>query len=181
MGELDVVLENGPAPVKEEARFDLFLDDEIFSVAFPTYRAIAPRAASATVRVGDRSAPTELVGDVTAIAIKDLEDRYHRVVAKELARLALKHAEVEKLEKKNSILGHLLNFVNTLNERADLRSWETLPSNFQIARLVLPAGAYPKVELDLHPHEGAPVETIDLGPWEVKAGETRFFCYRTLD
>jgi hypothetical protein len=181
MGEFVLVLENGPAPVKEEARFDVAVDDEIFSIAFPVYKEIPPRAACAVFRVGDASARTEIAGNVAAIAVKDLEDRYHRVVAKAIARLAVKHAEVAELKKKNTILGYLLNFVNTVNERADLRSWETLPANFQIARIAVPPGSYENVEMDLVSPRGDVLETVGLGAWEVGPGETRFLHFRTLE
>ncbi|MFH1681830.1 MAG: hypothetical protein ABIH26_14465, partial [Candidatus Eisenbacteria bacterium] len=179
--EIVLILENGPAPVKEEKRFDVVVDDEIFSIAFPVYRPIPPAVSHGVLRAGGASARTELAGDVAGIAAKDLEDRYHRVVAKGLARMVLKHVEVEKVKKKNTILGHVLNIVNTLNERADLRSWETLPSNFQIARVVIPPGYYEKVEVDLISPRGERLSTVDLGPWELEPGRTRFLYHRTLE
>ncbi len=180
-GEIVLVLENGPAPVKEEQRFDVVVDEEIYSIAFPVYRAVPSMAAYGVLRAAGASAPTELASDVSAIAIKDLEDRYHRVVAKAVVRLAAKHAEVATLKKENTILGHLLNFVNTLNERADLRSWETLPGGFQIARLALPPGVRTEIELDLFSAGGDRLETVPLGPCELGPGETRFLWYRTLE
>ena len=179
-GELVVVFENGPAPVKEEARFDIPVDDEIFSLAFPVYRRLPAEAEYAVFRAGGRSVRTELAEDISAIAVKDLEDRYHRVVAKVAARMLIKHAEVEKVQEKNWLLGTVLNIVNTVNERADLRSWETLPANLQIGRLVLPPGYYENVWLDLFRPGGVLIDSIDLGPWEVDAGRTRFLYYRSL-
>ncbi|MBM3321668.1 MAG: hypothetical protein FJY73_13480 [Candidatus Eisenbacteria bacterium] len=179
--EIVLVLENGQAPVKEEKRFDVVAGEEIFSLAFPSYRAIPPRAAYCVLRAGGVSARTELAGDIAAIAEKDLEDRYGRAVARMIARLVVKHVEVDRVKKKNRILGAVLNIANTLNERADLRSWETLPSNFQIARLSVPPGTYEKVEIDLFSHQGNRLETIDLGPWEMEPGRTRFLYHRTME
>lgn len=180
MGEVVLVLENGQAPVKEENRFDLMTEDEIFSFAFPSYRALPVAVAYGTVRTRGRSAPTELVEDVAAIAIKDLKDRYHRVVAKELVRLAAKHASVEAMKEKNTILGYILNFVNSANEHADLRSWETLPANFQIARLPVEPGHYPNIYLELYGWSDERIDTIDLGAWDIQPGKTVFIYHRTL-
>jgi len=179
-GEFVLVLENGPAPVKEGERFDVVVDDEIYSIAFPVYRALPAEAAYGVLRVGEREERTELMEDVSAIAGKDLKDRYHRVVAKGLTRAVVKHLEVKKVKEQNVWLGRILNVVNSLNEQADLRSWETLPANFQMVRLVVPPGFYEKVELVLFRPGGAKIDTIDLGPWEVERGRTRFLYYRTL-
>ena len=69
---------------------------------------------------------------------------------------------------------------NSANEQADLRSWESLPGSFQMARLTIPPGYYESVTLDLYGKGGRIVDTVDLGPWEVEAGRTRFLYYRTL-
>lgn len=180
LGELVLVLENGPAPVKDSERFDVVLGGELYSVAFPVYRKVPPAVSHGVFRAEEASARTELVEDVASIAPKDLEDRYHRVIAKEAARLAAKTVEVKQVKDKNWVLGTLLNFVNSANEQADLRSWETLPSNFQMARLVVEPGYYESVTLDLYGGSGQVVDTVDLGPWEVEAGRTRFLYYRTL-
>ncbi|MFH1276783.1 MAG: hypothetical protein ABIK65_00160 [Candidatus Eisenbacteria bacterium] len=180
LGELVLVLENGQAPVKESARFDVAIGGQLYSVSFPTYRAIPPEAVYGVFRAGEGSARTEIVGDVSAIAVKDLEDRYHRVIAKQAARLLVKHVEVDKVKKENWLLGTVLNLVNSANEQADLRSWETLPGSFQMARLTLPPGYYDRSTLELYGKGGRIVDTVDLGPWEVVAGRTRFLYYRTL-
>lgn len=180
LGELVLVLENGQAPVKESARFDVILGEQIYSVSFPTYRPIPPAAAYGVLRTEEGSARTERVSDVAAIAVKDLDDRYRRVIAKQAARLLVKHVEVEKVKKENWLLGTVLNVVNSANEQADLRSWETLPANLQMARLVLPPGYYESVTLELYGKGGSRIDTVELGPWEVEAGRTRFLHYRTL-
>ncbi len=180
-GEIVFVFENGQAPLKKEQDFHIGTGDQLISIAFPVFRAVPTEIRSATIRVGDRSAQAELAEDVTGIAIKDLEDRYGRVVLKELARATIKAVEVAKVRKKSAFWGFVLNMFNSANERADLRSWETLPGEFHIARLVVPPGSYESIELNLYGHYGGQIDSIDLGPLDIKAGETRFLYYRSLN
>ena len=118
--------------------------------------------------------------DVTAIAIKDLDDRYHRVIAKEIARVAAKTVASEQVKDKNWALGMLFNVVNSANEQADLRSWETLPAHFRIARLVVPPDRPLPLAADIYSPEGRLIETVDLGERILRAGETLFLYHRTL-
>ncbi|HRV83026.1 MAG TPA: hypothetical protein P5218_16460 [Planctomycetota bacterium] len=61
-----------------------------------------------------------------------------------------------------------------VSERADLRSWLTLPSTWQAARL------YPRpgpVDLVVAAQGG---ETVHLGTYELEPGETLFVLVRTI-
>jgi hypothetical protein len=178
--EIVLVLENGQAPYKVAGTVHLPFDDEWITLSFPTFKTVPVTVSHAVLRADGRAGRTVLAENVAAIAVKDLDDRYHRVVAKELARAALKQVEVNKVKKKNWFLGTALNVVNSANEQADLRSWELLPAQFQIVRLLVEPGFHDHVQLDLVGTVGAVLETVDLGPVELEAGESRFLYYRTL-
>lgn len=184
MGEVVLVLETGQAPVKEQARFDAVAGDgddpTLISIAFPTFRVIPPEVGGSVLRAGAHAAPDELVEDVSAIAVKDLKDRYHRVVAKEVARVTAKTVASEQLKDRNWVLGSILNLVNSANEQADLRSWETLPANFRIARLPVPPEETLPLSVDIRAADGRLIETVDLGEATLAPGETLFLYHRTL-
>ena len=57
---------------------------------------------------------------------------------------------------------------NLVSERADLRSWQTLPAHIHIARLFVEPGEYALV-----------VGREDLGMVRLAAGEKKFFVVRT--
>jgi len=184
MGEVVLVLQTGQAPVKEQARFDAVAGDgddpTLVSIAFPTFRVIPPEVGGSVLRAGPRAAPDELVEDVSAIAVKDLKDRYHRVVAKEVARVAAKTVASEQVKDKNWVLGSILNLVNSANEQADLRSWETLPAHFRIARLPVPPEEKLPLAVEIRAPDGRLIETVDLGEATLAPGETLFLYHRTL-
>lgn len=185
MAEVVFVLETGQAPVKEQARFDAVAGEEdgaptVLSIAFPKYRVIPPEVGRSVLRAGERAAGDELVEDVSSIAVKDLRDRYGRVVAKEIARVAAKTVASEQVKQKNEILGFLLNLVNSANEQADLRSWETLPAQFRIARVLVPPDLPFPLSADIYAPDGRKIETVGLGEWTLRPGETLFLYHRTL-
>ncbi len=97
--------------------------------------------------------------DVDAIARHSLDARMAAITARTLVRaaakiMASKKARREAGNRNNSndaplgLLGALAVQVAVVAERADTRSWLTLPRNIQLARLPLPPGSYTiKVEL----------------------------------
>lgn len=180
LSEIVLILENGQAPFKVANTMHIPLDEKLLSLSFPSYQEVAPRVFRGVLRVEGESVRSTLVENVAAIALKDLDDRYHRVLAKEIARATFKQVEVSKVKDKNWFLGTVLNLVNSANEQADVRSWELLPAQFQLARLLVEPGYHEKIELDLIGKSGEPLETVDLGGVELDRGETRFLYYRTL-
>ncbi len=90
--------------------------------------------------------------DVNAIAAKTLEDRMTLVYLKSGGRALLKFLASEKakstISKKNddvltNLLGSLaVDLAVGATEKADVRAWRTLPAEFQMARVNIPAGAY---------------------------------------
>ena len=62
-----------------------------------------------------------------------------------------------------------------VTERADLRSWQTLPDTWQAARVFLPPGAH---EIHVTALGG---EAKTLGSFELEQGETMFIIARTIE
>lgn len=140
-----------------------------FQVALPTFtpRFIGGRfydvdirsVTDSTVVIEDR---TEIAEDVTVIASRVLDDRLGLVYLKSGGRALLKFLAAEKaksaLKKKGEDEdgkkeGSGTTFVNILGsiavdllvgatERADVRTWRTLPAQFQLARIHLAPGTY---------------------------------------
>jgi hypothetical protein len=74
-----------------------------------------------------------------------------KIIATTLVRVVAKHEIVEQARKQDdknnsgavAIFGILADIATNLSEIADVRSWNTLPANIQIARLIVPAGNNP--------------------------------------
>ena len=161
-GELIFVLSNGLAPIKREKA--VTLPDPSSGVlvrfALPYYESRFNNVVSARIVVSGMRASTELVDDIDAIARKSLDARMAAITARSLARTVAKVSAGKALQKKAldrrnendaavALLGSLaLQVAAVVTERADTRSWLTLPANIQLARLPLPPGSYTvKVEL----------------------------------
>jgi hypothetical protein len=139
-----------------------------FQIALPKFapRLNGARAYDVSVQRADDSSmvasmKTELAEDVTAIAGRVLDDRLGLVYLKSGGRALLKFLAAEKaksaVKKKSSEDGkqetggdRLTNFLSSLaidlvvgaTESADIRTWRTLPAQFQLARFMLPPGDY---------------------------------------
>lgn len=161
-GELVLLLHNGLAPIKREestATVDPG-SGHIVRISLPYYEARAPVARAARVIVGEREARTEVFEDVAAIAIQRFQAKMPAIVARTIARAAIKGKISDELRRSASkqekvedalaaaIVGFGVELAGVLTERADTRSWATLPHDIQLARLTLPPGSYTiKVEV----------------------------------
>ena len=112
--------------------------------------AVAPLEVSAF----GRSAPTEMLLDVNLVAGQQLEKMMPLILARAVVRRAVKAAattagsEAVKSRNKGSTgdaaeFGFAIaNLLWTAAERADTRSWSSLPAQIHVARLALPAGVH---------------------------------------
>jgi hypothetical protein len=101
--------------------------------------------------VGQQQTSTELLESVDQLAREDLDAQMPKIIATTLVRVVAKHQIVEQARKQDdknnsgsvAIFGILADIATNLSEIADVRSWNTLPANIQIARLIVSAGNHP--------------------------------------
>ena len=161
-GELVFVFNNGLAPIKREHA--VILPDPtsgiLVRIALPQYESRPNNVVSARVTASGKQVDTELMQDVDAIARQSLDARMAAITARTLVRAAAKiiaskktqQAALNRSNNNDATLGLLgalaVQVAAVVTERADTRSWLTLPGNIQLARLPLPPGSYTiKVEL----------------------------------
>jgi len=185
MGRLVMVHLSGKAPLKVEESIVAHAPYGPIKVAFP--RFIQPVSGCQTSSLvasntsGDTyNAESELVEDLSAIAIENLRDRKGRVVAKAIARAIAKQAAVnaaadqgdnarDKLAIK--LIGRV---VAAATEKADTRSWRTLPDRIFMARTFVPEGNY-SIKADYCGKSMVLAEGVDI-----KAGQTRFVLLQNV-
>jgi len=185
---------NGLAPEKVENMLPVpFPDGYIVKYAFPSYsrRYYAARAAifsAKNKRNESFEVETQLGEDISAIAIKNLDDRKARFIAKEIVRSTGKYLierkQGEVIQKRygdtaGSVFKILGSLFNVFTSNADLRSWQTLPAEIRIARLVLEPGEYDLSAAGLNV-QNQYSDRVDLGRVNVLAGEKRFFIIRSV-
>ncbi len=194
--ELYFVHYNGRSPEKiEGAIWAPMPDGYIMKVAFPQYRlrpySIARSHITMTAADSGRTCfvETELGENVAAIAMQSLQDRKLRIAAKAIARATVKYLAVKAAEeaarkehgKKQGDLVRMLGNLGTLIlERADLRSWKTLPAEIRIGKCVVPPGSY-RIDLDLKSSAGGLVKKMSLADVTLEPGEKKLIYFRTVE
>ena len=138
-----------------------FADDYI-KIAFPKYVRYENEITSFCVEKVDfqtkqlveiNNSKSQEVSDIGTLLIKDLERKNAAVYSKTIARAVGRYVlakvatdQVRQKEGKNDTLSILtnavLNITNSVLEKADKRSWRTLPETINMKRLSLPEGIY---------------------------------------
>ncbi len=192
--EIYLIQYNGYSPLKTEAIIPIPMPDGyIVQLAFPQYESRFYRTAGAVFIAKDQKGRpfktvTELGEDLEAIARENLNNRKTRAVAKSIATSAGKYLIERKQEESigkrsgdNTQAGFriLSSLFNIVTSRADLRSWQSLPSQIRIGRLLLDPGEYnfSVVSID---SQNQNLNEIDLGKIKVSAGDKKFFAVRSL-
>jgi hypothetical protein len=163
-GELIFVLNNGLVPIKREKSINSLdpASGTLVRIALPSYESRSNNVDSVRISVLDKQSTSELMEDIDAIAKTSLDSHMPAIIARSVARAVVKSVASKKAQQvaKNgnnsnndaSMVGLLgamaVQVAAYATERADTRSWLTLPANIHLARLLLPPGSYTvKVEL----------------------------------
>ncbi len=176
-GELIVVLELGKSPIKvPSAQMRLV---PVFSRrSYSNRHAVVRDTGKANAAV--KSQP---FFDIEETAVRELNGKLAGIVAKKLAGVAAKEAIGVGVSKatKSELAGAFASLFLHLIDKADLRSWTTLPASLQIARITLPAGRR-DIELDMVDAFGGVTKSV--ARWqgvEIKRGKIAFLNFRTPD
>jgi hypothetical protein len=170
-GEIIFIVDAGLAPLKREKAITAPnpATGRIVRVAVPEYRARAHPFAYARLSADPESARTSLVENVEAIAMKTLDSEMPGIIARAIARAVAKDslagAAAASGNNNNSsgaaLLGLAVNLAGVLTERADTRSWFTLPGEIHLARFALPPGEY-KVKIELHGKDERVLDSYEI-------------------
>jgi len=82
------------------------------------------------------------------------------IMARATARAVVKYNTQHTAQEKSSLAGLLMTVTNLVTERADTRSWTTLPQEIQLQRILLPVGTH-QVSIQLLNAAGLPVDIIE--------------------
>lgn len=163
-GELIVVLNSGLAPIRTESSIMTFSSEVQghVRVAFPVY-ATEPRPANrARLNIDGRLVDLETVENIDRLAREALEDDMPAVMARAITRAVIKYQSQQQAQEQHALAGFLLTVTNLATERADTRSWTTLPREIQMARVRLPAGEH-DVSIEIVNSSGAVIDVINMG------------------
>jgi len=167
-GLVVVSYEQGFVPPRREISIPIPTIHGYFAVAFPTYD---PRdfttARPLRVHAGGETRTTEALAPVGPMAARALKERLPAMLVRQALRASAKYAAQKRAhEQLGPFAAFTTQIYNLVSERADLRSWLTLPAHAQATRLRLPAGEH---ELELSAPGGGATVSVP-----VTAGATTF-------
>ncbi len=159
------------------------IDGYLTRISFPKYRNVFQSSKEMVLEAKNVQGEVfrsefQQAEDLNVIAKKNLEDRRLRIAAKAVVRPVAKQLVFEKIEDKihekaGDTAGELVRYAGmayvAFSEEADTRSWETLPAEIRVARLILDAGTYEFF-----------VEGERIGSLAVMPGDQRFLTHWTM-
>lgn len=176
--ELIFLLHDGLAPIKRENSATVVNPESgrLVRLSLPHYEPRGSEVTHARVTVSEQTVATDLAEDITTIAMRDLEAKMPAITARALARAVVKDQTAREVGKRNDLLGLAMNVANVLTERADTRSWLTLPGRIHLAAVSLEPGTY-NVKVELLGAGGAVVATREYPGVAVRAGKKSYLSY----
>jgi len=169
-GELIVILNNGLAPIRSEESIMTFSSEvqSTVRIAFPVYKTVSPPVDKARLNIGGKLIGMETVENIDSLARNALDEDMPSVMARAIARAVIKYQSQKSAQDQSSLAGFLMTVTNLATERADTRSWTTLPQEIQMARVILPVGTR-DVSIDIVNAAGRVIDSIDASvkimPW----------------
>jgi len=151
MGKLVFLQLSGPAPAKTQGQVVVPTARGPVSIAYPRLLLLPPACMEHRLTLASEdviiAATLDLVQDIGRIALKNLEDKKGRIMAKTIARAVAKQVVIDSLANSSDqntavAMQTALNIANLFLEQADTRSWRTLPGQIYMARLFIPPGEY---------------------------------------
>jgi hypothetical protein len=146
-----VIFETGSAPWREEIRIDIptfIITDNLayIGAAFPRLRFVGEHLPELTVQAAGQSHRTALVASMDSVIAQDFNNEWPTIVTRTLLSTAAKAAllyAVQKEARHDNPLAQLLTIAGIVYQsivnQADLRTWLTLPKEFQYCRFATPA------------------------------------------
>ena len=170
----------------------------LLHVAMPAIRSNRPQLTGIAVEASNVEQRGILVADVQTMAIETLKSQEGGILLRTVARALLKYLAYREVTKKSEdeseseeeadrtkeifmdLLGRAVNVVNIATERADTRSWQTLPNQIFLVRMRLPAGSH-TVTLLFSDGVSRQREVESLEDVVIRENEATFLNYRTFE
>ncbi|WP_322567147.1 hypothetical protein [Thiohalophilus sp.] len=176
--ELIVLFHKDLAPIKRSQRIAQVDPTTGYLVHFalPVYEPRHSHLSHARVVVAGQRTRTEPMEDISAIALRTLQENMSAITARALARAVVKYKMSRQAGENDGLAGLLMNIAGVVSEQADTRSWLTLPGEIQMARVTLPPGDY-NVSLELIGMSGQVTHSRQLGRVNLSPGGKQYLSY----
>jgi len=180
-GELIFLFHSGLAPIKIERSVQVLdpASRQLIRISLPYYeRHENPIRRARITLAGAKSytGSTELVEDIGTLEIKTLEANMPVITARAIVRAVAKYNMAKEAGKQNELAGLLVNIADFVTERADTRSWLSLPAEIQSARLNTASGEY-AVTVELLDYNNNIVFRQELNNISIEGGRKQFLSF----
>lgn len=151
-GQLVIILEQGIINNKQEVGFQLPIftshnDVRFYSVALPSYPNRLPNYLGVSLSYNGQQYQSEEIVRLQSLAAKQLQDDMPGIVTRQIVRLVAKEEVRQQMNRKGGDIGNIIaTLYNMASEKADTRSWSTLPDSIHILRKEFTVGEH---QLDL--------------------------------
>ncbi len=160
--------------------YNSLTDLRTFKIAFPKYVERRKVFQHAELSSGQNKVNLEKAENINAVSFKVLNQRMLLEMGQAILRVALKKA-AEKALRDNDNQGAALAMAiySYASEQADTRNWQTLPHSIEYARITVPEGPQ-ELKLEVFKSKNGEKKDYQINV-DVKAGNTGFFTFHTLD
>jgi len=147
-GQVVIIIENGIVSAKQESLLRLPIytrhnDMRFYSVALPHYQNQLTHYSPLTLTYQGKNYQSEEIVRLQSLAAKQLQDQLPIIVTRQITRIIAKEEIRKTFTEKGGELGNIFaNIYNIATEKADTRSWSTLPDSIHILRLNLSVGTH---------------------------------------
>lgn len=147
-GQVVFIIENGIVGAKQQSSISLPIytshnDMRFYSLALPSYQNQLIDYSPLSLTYKGKKYQAEEIVRIQSLAAKQLQDQLPIIVTRQITRILAKEEFRQKLTKQGGDIGNIFaNFYNMATEKADTRSWSTLPDSIHILRLNLSAGTH---------------------------------------
>lgn len=141
-----VLFEDGLVPAKSPMAYTIPIPipsaPGLSAIAIPTFKVSPTPPQPLIVKSGGKElARTEAICAIDALAVKAFEEKAPSIIARQVVRTIIKGAASSAASKYGGgAAGAAVGILNKLTEKADTRSWRSLPQNAQISRVSVPPG-----------------------------------------
>lgn len=184
-GEIVVLYENGISPVKrpnphfpELPKFYPRRNPVAYARVDVMASSPAPGPAAGPTPASEAryQADTAVLENIEATAIENLDEKYGGLIAKKVAGIVAKEVVADEIGRHTDpLLGLAAKIAFYASDQADVRSWNLLPHDLQIARIPVDPGTYAVRVSPVGAGFGLPDKTV-----QVAAGKKVFVDFRYM-
>ena len=134
-----VVFENGLGPKKEEIRIDLpvfVASDNVKYAGMALPKLVEREQAYPALNI--EGTETTLLSEMDRVVQAEFKAEFPYILGREVTRTVLKTVAQKQLNDENEKAGFIAAIAQLATTGADLRMWNSLPKNFQLARVDKP-------------------------------------------